>query len=148
MHFRRRSMVPLLLMGIGVLTLAAGCGDSNPLGRRSISGNVTFDGAPLENGSISFEPLAKDGVGSGAVITDGTFSIPASKGLPPGKYRVRMFAAGENSAPAPEGLPGGAIAPPSVELIPPSWNAQSEHTITVATEGENHFTFSVETSAG
>ena len=42
----------------------------NPLGRKAISGKITLEGTPLEQGRISFEPLEKrkDGITSGAVI--------------------------------------------------------------------------------
>lgn len=136
-----------LLMGIGILGLLSGCGDANPLGRKAISGKVTLDGQPLERGSVTFVPLAEGGVGSGAVITDGTLSIPAAKGLPPGEYLVRIHAAGETSAPPPTGPPGAA-PPPAIELVPANWNTQSEQTVTVTGDGENQFTFPIETTSG
>lgn len=143
----KRALVSLI--GLGILIVLTGCGDANPLGRKAISGKVTLDGTPLESGSILFEPLADEGVGSGAVITGGTFSIPAAKGLPPGEYSVRMYASGEGSVPAPDSEDGpGAIAPAPPELIPPGWNTRSEQTITVTEDGENQFTFPVKTNAG
>lgn len=134
-------------MGLGILIILSGCGDANPLGRKAISGQVTLDGVPVKSGSVSFVSLSEEGVGSGAVITDGTFSIPAAKGLPPGEYMVRINSAGETAAPAPAGPPGEA-PPLGRELIPASWNTRSKQKISVTADGENQFTFSIETSAG
>ena len=67
-----------------------GCGSSDGLNRRAISGKVTVDGVAIPNGSVSFEPLSTGGVGSGAVISDGKYSISKADGLPPGKYLVRI----------------------------------------------------------
>ena len=36
-----------------------GCGESNPLGRRGVSGTVKFNGEPVAKGNITFTPMAK-----------------------------------------------------------------------------------------
>jgi hypothetical protein len=60
-------------------------------GRRPVSGSVTVDGDPLEDGIIRFEPLAgTPGSGSGTAIVSGRYALPAEKGLFPGKFRVRI----------------------------------------------------------
>lgn len=144
----RRLRAPLMLiLGVGLLAGPSGCGGANPLGRRAIRGTVTLNGEPLSSGSLSFAPLAEKGVQSGATITNGTFSIPAEKGLPPGEYQVSIHAAGEISTPLPENPLAAASLPPAPELIPPEWNLQSEHTIQVKPDGENAFTFAIENKA-
>ena len=68
-----------------IVTAVAGCG-RNPLGRLAISGKVTLNGRPLEQGTIAFEPTVRQtGVASGSNIVDGSYSIPTEKGLPPGE---------------------------------------------------------------
>ena len=119
----------LLLLGVCV-----GCGPGNPLGREAISGRITMDGKPLEWGNIRFEPIdgKKDAVGSGDVITDGHYSIAAEKGLPPGKYRVRIFAgtarAPGEKLPGEEELPMPGVELPGKELIPRKYNSASQIT--------------------
>jgi len=140
------------LCSAGLLALAAlaGCGPGNPLGREAVSGRVTLDGKPLEFGNISFDPVVPTGgVRSGALITDGEYSIDAHKGLPPGEYKVRIFA-GEANPPdmqAPDGgeLPAPAAELPGVSLIPPEYNVQSDIVREVTADGDNRFDFEIET---
>lgn len=71
---------PLLLTLL--VLVSAGCGKSNPLGRQAVTGTISLNGQPLEHGTIEFSPQG-EGTASGAVIENGSFSIPADKGLPP-----------------------------------------------------------------
>ena len=80
-----------------VVCMFAGCGPDNPLDRQAISGMVTFDGKPLPHGSISFEPSQSGGVTSGATVTNGQYDIVAHKGLPSGRYLVRINASMSDS---------------------------------------------------
>jgi len=124
----------------------AGCGSSNPLGRKAISGTVTLDGVPLASGSIEFTPLG-GGVSSGAVIESGKYEIPAESGLPPGKYRVSIV---DNppAAPLPPGhMPGDDLPPQPKPRVPPSWNQNSTHEIEVTQQGPNRFDFSISTKS-
>ena len=74
----------------GALTVAlSGCGG----GGLTVSGTVTHGGQPLAAGAIAFEPEPGSGTtGAGVVlpVTDGKFSAPADRRLPPGKYVVRV----------------------------------------------------------
>lgn len=126
------------------LALILGCGGDS-LGRHAISGSVTVNGAPLQHGDVSFQPVEKSSTTSGgAVVTDGKYSVPRDKGLPTGKYRVVLNAPkpGTGAEPAKGAMPGEAPAPPE-ELIPPDWNVNSEHTIEVTEKGPNQFNFEV-----
>ncbi len=132
--------------GCASLAFVLGCGGDS-LGRHAISGAVTVDGAPLQRGNVGFQPVEKTSTTSGgAVVTDGKYSIPRDKGLPTGKYQVRINAAapGTGSAAAGSAPPGAPEAPPQ-ELIPPDWNEKSEHTIEVTDKGPNTFNFEVQT---
>ena len=123
-----------------------GCGPGNPLGRRAISGSVTLDGAPLDQGSIQFSPQQQQGgVGSGAVISNGGYTIAADKGLPPGKYLVRIFSAEQPDVPVPKGPPGSVPIPPATERIPPEYNANSDKIVEVTAAGSNQFDFDIRT---
>ncbi len=126
------------------LVVVGGCGQGNPLGRQAISGHVTFDGAPLDQGTISFSPEAKGSVGGGATVKDGAFSIPAAQGLPPGKYIVRINSTIRNpaaksqlsSVPTPNDPSG-----PGIERIAPAFNRASKIVVEVAAGGSSEFSF-------
>jgi hypothetical protein len=137
-----RRIVIACLAGLG---LWAGCsGDSS--GRYAISGTVKLDGAPLDKGNISFQPVEGGLTSSGAVISQGEYSIPRDKGLPVGKYRVEINAAGAGGGnpTAADAAPGDAPPPPK-ELIPAEWNESSTHTIEVKKEGPFVFPFEIAT---
>jgi len=127
------------------LTIAlCGCGESDPRGRQTISGTVTLNGQPLDNGAISFEPLdANTGIGAGANITDGSYTVPREQGLPPGEYVVRITSADSAQAEPVEEMPGEAPKTLAKERIPPDWNVQSTHKIQVTIEGDNLHSFDV-----
>lgn len=136
---------PSRLLGLGAAAAAAvlwlGCGPANPLGRRAVSGRITLDGQPLAQGNIRFEPLDPKGIATGGVIAKGEFSIAKDKGLPPGKYRVRVFSS--EAAPSGPGAAGGERPAPGAELpgreiVPAKYNTASEviHEVTAAGGGE------------
>jgi hypothetical protein len=140
---RRIDIACLTLVSTG---LWVGCG-GNSAGRYAISGAVKADGAPLEKGNISFQPLEGARTSSGAVISGGNFMIPGDKGLPVGKYRVAINAAapGGSGRAAVANVPPGEAPPPPKELIPAEWNESSTHTIEVKKEGPFIFPFEITT---
>ena len=125
---------------IVVLVLVAGCAGEETDGRLSLSGSVTFQGQPLEQGSI--ELVAEDGSQQpGAPITDGEFTIPAPQGLKPGTFIVRIFSTEEPEDDEPQ-APGPESAEPlGKERIPARFNVESELTAEVTEGGKNRFTF-------
>jgi hypothetical protein len=68
---------------------AAGCGPTEPLAR--ISGKVTFEGAPVQEGLIVFSSTEL-GVHIMAKINDGSYRVVTERGvgLPPGDYQVAI----------------------------------------------------------
>lgn len=136
----------LVLPILGLVLLGAFWGCSrNPQNRQAVSGSVTLDGAPLAQGSIRFQAEKAGGIGSGALVTDGQYSIPTDKGLTAGKYKVMIFASKPGSGgPAAGALPGDP-APPAGELIPPEYNVKSDKFIEVTADGPTQFDFSVVT---
>jgi hypothetical protein len=122
-----------------------GCGGA-PAGLHAISGTVKLDGAPVEKGSIGFEPMSDQRTGGGAVIAAGNYAIPQAHGLAEGKYRVVVHAPapGSEGKAAPNAAPGEA-APPPKDLIPPEWNESSTHTIEVTKQGPYVFPIEIAT---
>ena len=123
-----------------------GCGSSDPLNRKAVAGKVTVDGVAVPNGSVSFEPLSAGGVGSGAVISSGKYSISKADGLPAGKYLVRITGDdGANFAVSAGKMPGDEILSPKKELVPASWNSDSKEEIEVKKDGPATFDFAIDT---
>ena len=142
LHRRTQSLGRL----VGVLLLVAmtGCGSDNPRNRQAISGRVTLDGVPLDQGTIGFSPESQDGIGSGTRIHDGVYSIATAKGLPPGKYIVRInsIMPDPRNGKGVSSIPGGVNAGlPGVERIAPAFNAQSSMTIEVVSRQKSEFNF-------
>jgi hypothetical protein len=116
-----------LFLGILPLLGLAGCGSDDGLNRKAVKGKVTVNGVDIPNGSITFEPLYAGGVGSGAVISQGAYSIAQKDGLPPGKYRVQATGDdGENFTVSEGKMPGDEIMPPKKQLVPPGWKEEIE----------------------
>jgi hypothetical protein len=72
-----------------VAVFSTGCSGTN---QQSLSGNVTWQGKPIERGAINLFPLSSDGITVGSEIKNGTFSIDQQYGPTPGKYRVEVLA--------------------------------------------------------
>lgn len=126
--------------------LVLGCGPGNPLGRKAVSGKITLNTAPLKDGSIEFSPHDPNGVGSGAMIADGVYSIVTEKGLPVGKYTVRIISIkSRTSGPDPNLPPGPGMAPVGIDLIPPSYNSNSTQVIEITDAGPNEFNYDIVT---
>lgn len=130
-----------LLTAVCLLSLA-GCAKKDTNGRMPITGKVTFQGAPLDNGSIQFVAEAGGQQGSGAVITNGEYTVPSRAGLPPGKYKV-LISSGNPGEPIPEGQAPGESGPPVEDRIPPEFNVNSDKFVDVSADKENKFDFDI-----
>jgi hypothetical protein len=134
----RRSDLGILL----VLVWGAGCGLDDSGGRRAISGVVTFDGQPLDNGVIRLEPrsASEAGMAVGATIRRGVFALARQDGPTPGTYRVRIYSSSGVQAPPAEGQSENTRRP-MVERLPAAYNEGSELQVDVTADGPNHFRF-------
>lgn len=141
-----RSDLPLLLLcGLAPLALFVGCNRDNPLGRKALSGNVTLDGGPLDQGNIEFHPIFDGGVQSGGKIAHGHYSIPANEGAVVGTYRVEVHDF-IPTPPTPAGyMPGDPLPPSPKSKIPADWNSKSKQTVEVKKEGPFKFDFAIDT---
>lgn len=123
------SLCSRLFAGLTTLALA-GCGASQ--GGNIVSGQVTFDGQPLANGQIVFEPQGP-GKMSIAQINNGSYRLPASFGLQAGKYVVRITSlrpTGQKVKPASysqDQTPADVYE----QFLPAKYNQSSELTINV-----------------
>jgi hypothetical protein len=88
--------IPGLALGLSftlIMALAGCSGDSGMVAAVPASGTVTFDGKPLETGSIQFIP--EKGRPAGGPIKDGKFTLTTyneNDGAIPGKHAVAVTA--------------------------------------------------------
>ncbi len=80
-----KSSSTLALLVCSLITLVLGCG--SPTG--SVEGIVTYDGAPIEKGMITFTPVEGKGVVVGCEIQNGKY---IAKGVSPGKNVLTVAA--------------------------------------------------------
>ena len=141
---------PAVLNWYGILVLAIfflGCG-ADPLGRQPVSGVVTLDGSPVENGTVSFHPVDSAQTGSAGAIEKGHFALDRERGLAAGKYRVTINAPkpGTGQEAQENTLPGDPLPVPE-ELIPADWNSNSNEVVEVTGEAANEFSFAIKSKA-
>jgi hypothetical protein len=112
---------PLAALAL-LAALAAGCGRPSA----NLSGEVTYDGRPVESGTITFLPADGKGPTAGATVTDGRYAV--RRVVPgPKTVTVRAFPAGATSH-SPDDMAKAAAAAKAqgnrpvvnapVELIP------------------------------
>ena len=117
-----------------VASLCAAGGCSGQSGRCAVSGRVTFDRTPVEEGVIVFAPAeGSQGPSAGGEIRGGSYVIAESGGpLAGGRYRVEITGYRKTGRRLPE-VPGG---PPAYDekrnFIPPAFNLDSTLTAEIA----------------
>jgi hypothetical protein len=138
-----------LLLGVLAVLPSGGCGDATG-GRQEISGTVTLQGVPLDEGVIEFFPVGDSSPNniatkSGALIKDGKYFIPKDKGLIPGKYKVVITAGDRKTPDLPADAPPGPT-PATVlsrERIPADYNERSKQFVEVTKEGPHRFDYAI-----
>jgi hypothetical protein len=102
-----------------------------------VTGTVTFQGKPLDQGSIQFYPTEGQSTFSGSSIENGNYRLPPEFGLAPGNYTVRINSA-EGRA-SPDGLEVTDIK----ERIPAKYNTETTLSAEVKDGGDNKFDFEI-----
>ncbi len=106
----------------------------------TVSGEVTLDGVPIQNGTISFIPADGETATAGGRIEDGTYSVV----VPPGPKRVEISATKVvGQRPAYEGAPDSPMVERRESIIPERYNVQSDLTLDVQS-GRNVQNFALE----
>ncbi|MES2791165.1 MAG: hypothetical protein V4719_16240 [Planctomycetota bacterium] len=81
---------------LAALVVSSGCwGGTDGPTRFPISGAVTFDGKPVLDGEIFFQPdeaAGNSGPATIAVVRDSKYSVPLAQGVVGGPYRVKITA--------------------------------------------------------
>lgn len=145
---RRGGRSAVLAACLTAAVAASGCssGSDDELPREAISGTVTFDGQPLERGSITFLPEGQLPTQGGAPIADGQYSIAQNEGLVPGNYHVAItspLGEGEKSKDTVTNAPGMPAKAPK-DLIPAQYNTKSTLKAEVKAGASNSFDFTLE----
>jgi len=107
--------------------------------RVEVTGKVTFDGEALESGSITLIPLG-EGTSAGATISGGKYVVDRAKGPSPGEYKVEIYSSrptGKKVA----GTDGETMEDEYVNVIPPTYNVQTELRIVLKPDGVNEHDF-------
>ena len=107
---------------VGILSLSAGCSGPD---RGGVRGEVTLNGKPVGEGSISFLPAdGTQGDKVAAPVQDGRYEIPPDRGPRPGRNRVEISWARSTGHKVPSADPG-LLTEERREAIPPRYNKQS-----------------------
>ena len=104
---------------------------------------VTLDGQPLTEGAVSFQPIAQ-GPSAGGTIRDGRFTIERAAGPSPGEYRVEILAYQLTGRQVPDSDFPGKMTDELKQVIPDRYNTDTELTVNVSAEKENHFNWELE----
>lgn len=114
---------PLLVLPLAIFPIAvflAGCGSSDP--RVAVTGKVTLDGTPVENGAITFTPQDGKAPTVSGTIQDGAYSARVH----PGKVEVRIVAPKVVGKRKAYPTPDSPLVDIVQESIPPKYNVKSE----------------------
>jgi hypothetical protein len=131
---------PLVIVFAVALLPLAGCGRGS---QGEVSGSVSFQGAPLDQGTIQFvRETEPPQVAGGSAIRAGHYKIPGSAGLAPGKYKV-VITSPEVVAGQGTGDPMMSVKPVNKERIPSEFNTESQTFVEVRADGANEFNFSI-----
>ena len=128
-----RTFKNLAVLGLASVSLAfAGCGETR--NEFEIKGTVTINGAPIQNGTISF--VAADGIAqtSGGQITDGAYQAM----VPPGPKIVEVLGnevAGEE--PLYKGVPNSPTRKVLKTVTPTIYGAASTSTLKTTITGNS-----------
>ncbi len=126
------------LLVTGMVCMSSGCGDEGPQ-RFEVSGTATFDGAPIENGDISFEPTDKSQAPEGGVIENGKFKFPAQAGTKVVQIRASRPLPAERQDNPEMGLL-------YEDYIPAQFNSSTALKAEVTPAGPNTFTFDLKSN--
>jgi len=117
---------------VGAIALT-GC-DSGP---STVSGTVTVDGKPLENGAISFLPSAGEGPTAGTSIKAGKYTAE----VPPGSKRVEITGYEVIGQEPAYGDPNGPMKDKTKSVVPPKFNQQSTLTADIKPGANDNLNF-------
>jgi hypothetical protein len=130
--------VKRILLSIAVVFFCS-CGPSDAE-LYKVSGTVSFDGQPVEKGTVVFEPVdSVPGNSAGGEIHNGVFTLQSRQG----KKKVSIRA----TRPIPGKWNAVMKVPAIQQYIPAEYNSKTTLTAEVVPGGENHFEFNLASDA-
>lgn len=117
-------------LGLGLLFLAAACSRSGPP-TYPVAGTVTWNGSPLAEGDMVFEPIDGSVAPNHGKVLNGRFSFPAHAG----KKWVRIYATREGE------YDHEMQARARHQFLPEHCNAKTTLEAEVISGGENRFRY-------
>ncbi len=125
----RRSLCALVV----VSAATSGCARGPAVG--TVTGDVSFENQPVQDGYVSFTPVDGNSQTAGASIVDGKFQ---AEQVPATKMKVELHGNKKTGKKIKAyDTPESPVADEVVELIPPKYNVNSELTIDVK-QGTQH----------
>lgn len=116
---------PAIVAFSAALLVTAGC-SGDGLRRASVSGQVLVDKEPLAEGSITFFPAeGNSGPSEGAIIKDGHYAIPASRGVIVGKNKVEIRGFRKSGKKIPDVWEKGKMLDELINAVPATYNDQT-----------------------
>ncbi len=132
-HFLGRSRCRSIVLAFAVLAATlSGCGGGTPRG--AVQGTVSWQGTPIEDGTISFVSVGTGAASAAATtkIVGGKYSIPASEGPGIGSNQVQILGIkklGQKEAGPPH--PPGKMIEVTEQYIPTEYNNTSKLTFEI-----------------
>jgi hypothetical protein len=121
--------------------LLSGCGGGEGDGLYPLSGLATFNGEPIDLGSIALIPAGGGGGeqmrASGGVIKDGKYLIPPEKGPTAGTYRVEVHWLKKTGKTLVD-EETESLYDERIEALPPEFHRKSDLTIEIPAPENTH----------
>lgn len=133
----------LFFMSLIFSALALGCGGADAR-RHSVSGNVSYDGTPVERGQISFVPVAgNQGPLAGGQIQNGHYEVPKEDGPFAGPHRIELMAIHKTGRKVPN--MAGELIDHEENFLPDKYSDDtSELKVVIEDSGKNEHNFILE----
>ena len=131
-------VLPRILAAIVVAAICPGCSD----GRYPVQGAVTFNGEPVDEGTISFEPVDGNGPTTGGSIVAGKYELLENAAAFPGKKTVRISAVRKTGRKVVNEFSASRAMIDEVQrYIPDIYNTNSTLSCEVTANGPNQIDF-------
>jgi len=133
----------LFLTWITLTALTLGCGGADAK-RHRVSGDVSYDGIPVERGQISFHPAdGNHGPLAGGQIQNGHYDVPKEDGPFAGPHRVELLAIHKTGRKVPN--MAGELIDHEENFLPEKYSSEnSELKVVIDASGKNEHHFALE----
>ncbi|RCS54686.1 hypothetical protein DTL42_06040 [Bremerella cremea] len=124
----------VFVLALGTLTLlTVGCGGPKS-DKLEMTGKVTLDGQPLQEGAITIEATDDKGGVDGGMITDGEYKVLTT----PGDKLIKINATKVVGQKKTYNTPDSPTEDVVKEIIPPKYNTRSDIKVTVTADAASH----------